>query len=105
MQKDRFGLTIGDRVTVGHNVTLHGCTIGDLCLIGMGAIVMDGAEIGSECIIGAGALVSPGTKIPPGSLAVGSPAKVRRPLTDEEKRHLRTSAENYVGYSRDYREP
>lgn len=102
--KDRFALTIGDGVTVGHNVTLHGCTIGDHCLIGMGAIVMDGAEIGSECIIGAGSLVAPGTKIPSGSLAVGSPAKVRRALTDEEKQLLRTSADNYIGYSREYRE-
>ncbi|MFN7131259.1 MAG: gamma carbonic anhydrase family protein [Myxococcales bacterium] len=101
--KDRFALTIGDRVTVGHHVTLHGCTVGELCLIGMGAIVMDGAEIGRECIIGAGSLVAPGTIIPPGMLAFGSPAKVRRPLTDAEKAHLRTSASNYVAYAESYR--
>ena len=90
-------LTIGDEVTVGHNSTLHACTIGSQCLIGMAATVMDGAEIGERSIVGAGALVTPGTKIPPKSLVFGSPAKVKRELTDEEIRGIRESAANYVG--------
>jgi carbonic anhydrase/acetyltransferase-like protein (isoleucine patch superfamily) len=90
-------LIIGDEVTVGHNATLHACTIGSQCLIGMAATVMDGAEIGERSIVGAGALVTPGTKIPPKSLVLGSPAKVKRELTDEEIRGIRESAANYVG--------
>jgi len=90
-------LIIGDEVTVGHNSTLHACTIGSQCLIGMAATVMDGAEIGERSIVGAGALVTPGTKIPPKSLVLGSPAKVKRELTDEEIRGIRESAANYVG--------
>lgn len=89
-------LVIGDEVTVGHNVVLHACTVGNQCLIGMNATVMDGAEVGDNSIVGAGSLVTPGTKIPPGSLAVGSPAKVKRELTEEEIRGIRESAANYV---------
>ncbi|NIQ02214.1 MAG: gamma carbonic anhydrase family protein [Nitrospinaceae bacterium] len=89
-------LIVGDEVTVGHNVTLHACTIGNRCLIGMGSIVMDGAEVGENSIIGAGSLVTPGTQIPPGSLAVGSPARVRRELTEDEIRSIRESAAHYV---------
>jgi len=89
-------LVIGDEVTVGHNVVLHACTVGNQCLIGMNATVMDGAEVGDNSIVGAGSLVTPGTKIPPGSLAVGSPAKVKRELTEEEMRGIRESAANYV---------
>jgi len=92
-----FPLVIGDEVTVGHNVTLHACTIGNRCLIGMGAVVMDDAEVGENSIVGAGSVVTPGTKIPPGSLALGSPARVKRPLTDMESRNIRESAANYVG--------
>lgn len=87
---------IGNKVTVGHNVTLHGCTVGDHCIIGMGATVLDEAVIGDKCIVGAGALVTPGTKIPPGHLAVGSPARPKRPLTAEELSWLETSAQHYV---------
>lgn len=87
---------VGNRVTVGHGVTLHGCTVGDECIIGMGAIVLDEAVIGERCIIGAGALVTPGTKIPPGHLAVGSPARPKRPLTADELSWLPTSAQHYV---------
>ena len=76
---------LGDDVTVGHHVVLHGCTIGNRVLVGMGSVVMDGVEVGDDCIIGAGALVTPGTKIPPGSMALGSPARVKRPLTEEER--------------------
>ena len=90
-------LEIGDEVTVGHNVTLHACTIGSQCLIGMGATVMDGSEIGEQSIVGAGSLVTPNTKIPPKSLVLGSPAKVKRELKEEEIRGIRESAANYVG--------
>ena len=90
-------LEIGDEVTVGHNVTLHACTIGSQCLIGMGAIVMDGSEIGEHSIVGAGSLVTSQTKIPPKSLVLRSPAKVKRELTEEEIRGIRESAANYVG--------
>ena len=93
---DQYATTVGNRVTVGHSVTLHGCTVGDQCIVGMGAIVLDQAVVGDRCIIGAGALVTPGTKIPPGSLAVGSPARVKRALTDEELLWLDGSALHYV---------
>ena len=90
-------LQIGDEVTVGHNVTLHACTIRSQCLIGMSATVMDGSEIGEQSIVGAGALVTPNTKFPPRSLVIGSPARVKRELTEEEIRGIRESAANYVG--------
>jgi len=92
-----FGPTIiEDEVTVGHRVTLHGCHVERQCLIGMGAIVMDEARIGEQSIIAAGALVSPGTIIPPRVLAIGSPARVKRDLTDEELAYLDKSWRNYV---------
>jgi carbonic anhydrase/acetyltransferase-like protein (isoleucine patch superfamily) len=97
-------LTIGNNVTVGHSVTLHGCTIRDFVLVGMRAVVMDDAEIGEESIIGAGALVTQGAKIPPRSLVIGSPAKVARSLNDEEIKFLHQSAENYKQYVKWYRE-
>ena len=90
-------LVIGDEVTIGHNVTLHACTIGNRCLIGMGAVLMDGAEVGENSIVAAGSVVTPGTKIPPGSLVLGSPARVKRPLTEMESRNIRESAAHYVG--------
>ncbi len=96
-------LKIGDEVTIGHRVTLHGCTLGNRILVGMGAIVLDDAVIGDDCIIGAGALITKGTQVPPGSLILGSPAKVVRPLKPEEIAFLKQSAENYVGDSREYR--
>lgn len=96
-------LHIGDEVTIGHGVILHGCTIKDRCLIGMGSIVMDGAVVGEESIVGAGALVTEGTVIPPRMLAVGAPAVVRRPLRPEEIAFLAQSAENYVRDAEDYR--
>jgi carbonic anhydrase/acetyltransferase-like protein (isoleucine patch superfamily) len=98
-----FSTVVGERVTVGHRVVLHGCKIGDGALIGIGAIVMNGAEIGDGALVGAGALVPQGVKIPAGMLAVGAPAKVRRPLTDEEKRALRESATHYVQLAREHR--
>jgi carbonic anhydrase/acetyltransferase-like protein (isoleucine patch superfamily) len=92
----RHPTLVGDDVTVGHNVVLHGCTVGDRCLIGIGAIVLDRCVIGDECMVGAASLVVPGTVIPPGHLALGSPAKVVRPLTDAERAHILQSARNYV---------
>jgi carbonic anhydrase/acetyltransferase-like protein (isoleucine patch superfamily) len=92
----RHATNVGSRVSVGHNVTLHGCTIGDLCIVGMGAVILDRAEIGDHCIIGAGALVTPGTKIPAGWLAVGSPARATRQLREEELAWLADSAQHYV---------
>lgn len=94
--KDKFPTFVGDDVTVGHHVTLHGCTVGNRVLVGMGAVLMDGVEIGDDCVIGGGALLVPGTKIPPGMLAVGSPAKAKRPLTDAERKWLTDSAAGYV---------
>ncbi len=87
---------VGNRVTVGHSVTLHGCTVEDRCIIGMGAIVLDRAVVETGCIIGAGALVTPGTRIPAGHLAVGAPARVVRPLTVAEQQQLDDSAAHYV---------
>jgi carbonic anhydrase/acetyltransferase-like protein (isoleucine patch superfamily) len=95
---------VGEDVTIGHRVVLHGCTVHDRCLIGIGAIVMDGAVIGPDAIVGAGALVPPGMVVPPGTLVVGAPAKPKRPLTPEERSHLLTSAANYVGYAARYRQ-
>ena len=94
---------IGDDVTVGHRAVLHGCTIRDRCLVGIGAIVMDGAVVGPEAMVGAGALVPPGMVVPPGTLVLGSPAKVKRQLTPEEIAYFRTSAANYAGYAVRYR--
>lgn len=94
---------IGDDVTIGHRVVLHGCTIHDRCLVGIGAIVMDGAVVGPDAIVGAGALVPPGMVVPPGTLVVGSPAKPKRPLTPDEIAFLLTSARNYVGNAARYR--
>ena len=91
-----LGTTVGDHVTCGHRCLLHACTIGDEVLVGMGAIVMDGAEIGSQSIIGAGALVTKGFKAPAGSLILGSPAKIARSLSDEERQGIRHWAEKYV---------
>lgn len=95
-------LMIGNEVTVGHHVTLHGCTVLDRVLVGMGSILLDGAVIGEGSIIGAGALVTEGAKIPPGSLALGVPAKVKRMLTPEESAFLSQSAQNYIDLAKIY---
>ena len=89
-------IQIGDGVTVGHGAILHGCTIGDNSLIGMGAVVLNGAQIGKNCIIGASALVSQGMQVPDGSMLLGVPAKVRRPHTEEEIESNRRAAEEYI---------
>ena len=83
-------------MTIGHQAILHGCTIADDCLIGMGARVLNGAVIAEECIVGAGALITEGKSFPPGSLIIGAPARAIRQVTDEERRTLRTSAANYA---------
>jgi carbonic anhydrase/acetyltransferase-like protein (isoleucine patch superfamily) len=95
---------IGDDVTIGHRVVLHGCTVKDRCLVGIGAIVLDGAVVGPDAMVGAGALVPPGMVVPPGTLVLGAPAKVKRELTPEELAFLRTSAANYAGYAARYRQ-
>lgn len=91
-----FPLLIGSRVTVGHQAILHGCTVADDCLVGMGARILNGATIESECIVGAGALVTEGKHFGSGSLIVGTPARVVRQLTDEEHQLLRASAAHYA---------
>jgi len=93
---------IGDDVTIGHRVMLHGCEIEDACLIGMSATILDGAVIGKESIVGAGSLVTKNKKFPPRSLIMGTPAKVVRELNDEEVAELYASAERYVEFKRDY---
>ncbi len=99
---DTHPLIIGDDVTIGHNVVLHGCTIQDRVLVGMGSIIMDGAVIGEDSVVGAGALITEGTIVPPKSLILGSPAKVKRPVTEQERAWIRESAQNYMRYARQY---
>ncbi len=95
---------IGNDVTIGHRVMLHGCTIEDACLIGMSATILDDAIIGKESIVGAGALVTKGKRFPPRSLIIGSPAKAVRELTDEEVEELYASAKRYVGFMSEYKD-
>jgi carbonic anhydrase/acetyltransferase-like protein (isoleucine patch superfamily) len=99
---DTHPLIIGSDVTIGHSVVLHGCTVKDRVLIGMGAIIMDGAVIGEDSVVGAGALVIGGTVVPPNSLVLGSPAKVARPVTEKELLWIKESSDNYVKYARQY---
>jgi carbonic anhydrase/acetyltransferase-like protein (isoleucine patch superfamily) len=101
-ESDGYPTHIGNDVTVGHMVMLHGCTIEDACLIGMSATILDGAVIGKESIVGAGALVTKGKIFPPRSLIMGSPAKVVRELTDEEVAELYASAKRYVSFKNEY---
>jgi gamma-carbonic anhydrase len=100
---DRFGLTVGNQVSCGHRAILHACTIQDRVLVGMNAVVMDGAEVGSGSIIGAGALVTKETRIPPGSLVLGSPAKIVRLLTSSEQKGIEKLAAKYVSVAKYYR--
>ncbi len=103
VRSERWPTILGDGVTIGHRVVLHGCTIADHALIGIGAILLDGAEIGTEALVGAGAVVAPGTKIPPRVLVLGSPAKPVRDLRPDEIAGLHHSANLYVGYAKSYR--
>ena len=96
-------LTLGEDVTVGHKVMLHGCTIGDGSLIGIGAVVLNGAKIGKGCLVGAGSLVTEGKEFPDGSMIMGSPAKLVRPLTTAQLDGLRQSAQVYVGNAKRFR--
>ncbi|MEV0523133.1 gamma carbonic anhydrase family protein [Streptomyces sp. NPDC050439] len=98
-----FPMTIGERVSVGHNAVLHGCTVEDDCLIGMGATVLNGAVIGAGSLVAAQALVPQGMVVPPGSLVAGVPAKVRRPLTDEERAGVTLNGTMYVELAKAHR--
>jgi carbonic anhydrase/acetyltransferase-like protein (isoleucine patch superfamily) len=95
-------VVIGDYVTIGHSVTLHGCTIESNCLVGMGATIMNNAVVGAGSIIAAGALLTEGTIVPPGSLFMGSPAKFIRRVEEKEHEGIRRYAENYIGYKETY---
>ena len=97
-----FPVTLGTDVSVGHGAILHGCTIADQVLVGMGAIVLNGADIGADSIVAAGALVPEGLRIAPRSLVMGTPARVRRPLTNDEVAGIRDYAARYVAYRLDY---
>jgi len=97
---DDYGVKIGRHCTIGHSAIIHACEIGDECLIGMGATILDGAKIGDRCIVGANALVTQRFVAPPGSMILGSPAKVVRSLTEVEQRGLRGWAEKYIAVAR-----
>lgn len=103
VESETYGLIIGDNVTVGHNVILHGCTVESNCIIGMGSIILNAAKIGTGCIIGAGTLIPERAVIPAGSLVMGAPGKVRRPLTEADRAHIARSAEHYVGFKEEHR--
>jgi carbonic anhydrase/acetyltransferase-like protein (isoleucine patch superfamily) len=100
--KQQYGVFLGEYVTVGHNVTLHGCTIEDRCLIGMGSIILNGARIGAGSIIAAGTLIPERTVVEPGSLWMGSPGKFRRKLEHADRESIMRYANNYLGYKDAY---
>lgn len=99
----KFACEVGDRVTIGHSVILHGCKIGNRCLIGMGSIIMDGAVIADQCVVGAGSLITEGKQFPPQSLIMGRPAKFVRQLNESEIKFLEQSADNYLLYKSWYK--
>jgi carbonic anhydrase/acetyltransferase-like protein (isoleucine patch superfamily) len=100
--KEKYGVFVGEYVTVGHSVTLHGCIVEDRCLIGMGAIILNGARIGAGSIIAAGTLIPEQTVVEPGSLWMGSPGKFRRKLEDKDRESIQRYANNYLGYKESY---
>src|SRR5262245_44108252 len=102
VMRDTHPTTIGDNVTIGHAAVLHGCTIEDQCLIGMGAILLNGVRLGTGTIVAAGTLLTEGTEVPPRSLVMGSPGKVRRALTDRDVAEIQMLADRYVMYRLDY---
>lgn len=99
---EKNSLTIGENTSLGHSVILHGCKVGNGCLIGMGAIILDGAEIGDNCLVAAGSMVTPNKKFPPGSMIKGRPAVVERPLTKEELESVSNHYKSYVNYKEQY---
>jgi len=101
-EDDDKPVVIGERVVIGHSCTIHGCTIGDDCLIGMGSTILNGAKVGAGSIVAAGSLVLERQEIPPRSMVMGSPAKIRRQTSDEELERVRRNAQNYVDLSREY---
>jgi len=102
VMKDTHPTTIGDAVTIGHGAIVHGCTVEDRCLIGMGAILLNGVTVGSGSIVAAGTLLPEGTQVPPRSLVMGSPGKVRRTLSDADLDEIQMYADRYVAYRLDY---
>ncbi len=102
VMRDTHATVIGDEVTIGHGAIVHGCTIEDRCLVGMGAILLNGVTIGQESIVAAGTLLPEGTKVPPRSLVMGAPGKVRRALGDNDVEEIRDYAARYVTYRREY---
>jgi carbonic anhydrase/acetyltransferase-like protein (isoleucine patch superfamily) len=100
--KEKYGVSLGEYVTVGHSVTLHGCTIEDRCLIGMGVVILNGARIGAGSIIAAGTLIPEQTVVEPGSLWMGSPGKFRRKLEENDQEMILHYAKNYLGYKNEY---
>lgn len=98
-----FPVTVGRGVSIGHNAVVHGCTVEDDCLVGMGAVVLNGAVIGAGSLVAAGAVVSQGMVVPPGSLVAGVPARVKRATTEEEREHIRQNAQAYAGLARAHR--
>ena len=102
VMRDTHATTVGDEVTIGHAAVIHGCTIEDRCLIGMGAILLNGAHVGRDSIVAAGALVVERMEIPARSLVMGSPARVKRSVTDAEVAEIRSYADRYVQYRLDY---
>lgn len=102
VMRDTHPTTVGNEVTVGHGVILHGCTVADRCLIGMRAVLLNGAEVGEDCIVAAGTLLPEDASIPPRSLVMGTPGKVRRELTPDEVASIKDYADRYVGYRLDY---
>ncbi len=100
---EEYPVIVGNDVTVGHRAIIHGCTVGNCCLIGMGSVILDNAIVGSHSLVAAGAVVLQNFVVPEGMLVAGVPAKVIRPLTEEEKRQIQESALHYVEYARGYR--
>jgi carbonic anhydrase/acetyltransferase-like protein (isoleucine patch superfamily) len=100
--KEQYGVFVGEYVTIGHSVTLHGCVIEDRCLIGMGSIILNGARIGAGSIIAAGTLIAEKTVVEPGSLWMGSPGKFRRKLEEKDQESIMRYARNYLGYKDSY---
>ncbi len=100
---EEYPVVIGDRVTIGHGAIIHGCSIGDGSLIGMGSIVLNGAKIGKQCMIGAGTLVPQNMEIPDGHLAFGSPARIKRALHEDELAEMEADADTYIRYAKEHR--